>query len=144
MKEVKSLLFFLLSIPTFIFGQVVTDGLILNLDTRDSNSYSGSGNTWNDISGNNYNATIIGGTSYSNNQFTLDGSNNYIKTPAIPSVGVSTQDYSLEVIVTPTSTSGNVINMSNQSDNFGWNMPPLASANSTFYAQSSNPKQSRS
>ena len=99
MKEVKSLLFFLLSIPTFIFGQVVTDGLILNLDTRDSNSYSGSGNTWNDISGNNYNATIIGGTSYSNNQFTLDGSNNYIKTPAIPFVGVSTQDYSLEVIV---------------------------------------------
>ena len=71
MKEVKSLLFFLLSIPTFIFGQVVTDGLILNLDTRSSNSYSGSGNTWNDISGNNYNATIIGGTSYSNNQFTL-------------------------------------------------------------------------
>ena len=59
----------------------------------------------------------------------------FIKTPAIPSVGVSTQDYSLEVIVTPTSTSGNVINMSNQSDNFGWNMPPLASANSTFYAQ---------
>ena len=58
MKKVKSLLFFLLSIPTFIFGQVVTDGLILNLDTRDSNSYSGSGNTWNDISGNNYNATI--------------------------------------------------------------------------------------
>ena len=41
----------------------------------------------------------------------------------------------MEVIVTPTSTSGNVINMSNQLDNYGWNMPPLASANSTFYAQ---------
>ena len=78
MKEVKSLLFFLLSIPTFIFGQVVTDGLILNLDTRDSNSYSGSGNTWNDISGNNYNATIVGGTSFSNNQFTLQAGTYHI------------------------------------------------------------------
>ena len=36
----------------------ITDGLVLHLDTKDSNSYSGSGDTWYDLSGNNYDATI--------------------------------------------------------------------------------------
>ena len=33
-------------------GRIVTDGLVLNLNAADPNSYPGSGTTWIDISGN--------------------------------------------------------------------------------------------
>ena len=43
------------------FGPTFTeDGLIVNLDARNSNSYSGSGNTWSDLSGNGNHFTIQG------------------------------------------------------------------------------------
>ena len=48
---------------------------MLHLDARNTNSYSGSGNTWSDLSGNNYNATISGATFNSNGKyFYFDGS----------------------------------------------------------------------
>jgi hypothetical protein len=40
--------------------KIVTDGLVLCLDAADQNSYSGSGNTWYDLSGNGNNGTISG------------------------------------------------------------------------------------
>ena len=61
----KRILFVLiLSLSNVVFGQqpvtdlgfagtsIITDGLILHLDAGNTDSYSGSGNTWNDISGN--------------------------------------------------------------------------------------------
>ena len=52
----------------FEIASVVKDGLVVRLDATDSNSYSGSGNTWNDISGsgNNFN---VGGATFSNSNF---------------------------------------------------------------------------
>ena len=46
----------------FEVASIVTDGLILHLDASNSNSYSGSGNTWYDISGNNNHGTLNGPT----------------------------------------------------------------------------------
>ena len=46
----------------FEVASIVTDGLILHLDAGDSNSYSGTGNTWYDISGNNNHGTLNGPT----------------------------------------------------------------------------------
>lgn len=43
---------------------LIRNGLSLLLDASDSASYSGSGTAWNDISGNNRNATITGALSY--------------------------------------------------------------------------------
>jgi len=40
--------------------KIVTDGLVLCLDTADKNSYPGSGTTWNDLSGNGKTATMYG------------------------------------------------------------------------------------
>ena len=40
--------------------RIVTDGLTLCLDGAASTSYSGSGSTWYDLSGNAYNGTITG------------------------------------------------------------------------------------
>jgi hypothetical protein len=46
--------------------RIVTDNLVLCLDASDKNSYSGSGPTWYDLSGNNYNATIYNSPNFSN------------------------------------------------------------------------------
>ena len=44
---------------------VVTGGLILNLDAANSSSYTGTGTTWEDISGQNNTATLVGSPTYS-------------------------------------------------------------------------------
>ena len=50
--------------------QIVTSGLVLNLDAADPNSYSGTGTTWYDLSGNNYHFTLNGSYSYTLNNGT--------------------------------------------------------------------------
>lgn len=44
---------------------IVMNGLVLALDAGNIKSYSGSGSTWNDLSGNGYNGSIVGNISYS-------------------------------------------------------------------------------
>ena len=46
---------------------IVRDGLVLNLDAKNSKSYGGSGNTWTDLSGNGYNATKQGNATWNSN-----------------------------------------------------------------------------
>lgn len=52
----------------FVIGKVpsslIDDGLILSLDANNTNSYSGSGTSWNDVSGNNRNGTLLAGVTY--------------------------------------------------------------------------------
>jgi hypothetical protein len=45
--------------------KVVTRGLILSLDASDRNSYSGTGTTWTDLTGNGYNGTLTNGPVFS-------------------------------------------------------------------------------
>ena len=63
---------------------IVPDGLIVYLDPANSRSYSGSGNTWYDISGNSLNASLVNTPSYTvsnRGTFILDGSSNYFTLP---------------------------------------------------------------
>ena len=63
---------------------IVPDGLIVYLDPANSRSYSGSGNTWYDISGNSLNASLVNNPSYTvsnRGTFILDGSSNYFTLP---------------------------------------------------------------
>ena len=63
--------------------RVVTDGLVLALDAADTNSYSGSGTTWSDLSGNGYNGTLTNEPTYSSDNggyFSFDGTNDYVTT----------------------------------------------------------------
>ena len=58
----------ILSLNGIIAGKsenIVTSGLILNLDASNSSSYIGSGTAWNDLSGNGNHATLINGVGYS-------------------------------------------------------------------------------
>ena len=43
---------------TFTGPNIVTDGLVLSLDAASARSYPGSGSTWSDLSGNNFDFTI--------------------------------------------------------------------------------------
>jgi hypothetical protein len=45
---------------------IVNDGLVLYLDAGNKDSYSGTGNIWNDLSGKGYNATLINSPTFSN------------------------------------------------------------------------------
>jgi hypothetical protein len=64
-------------------GGIVTSGLVLNLDAGNPLSYSGSGTTWTDLSGNGYNGTLVNGTAYTsanNGALVFDGVNDYVDT----------------------------------------------------------------
>jgi len=52
---------------------IVRDGLVLCLDAKDPNSYSGSGTTWYDVSGNGYNAVSQASAATTESKFNSDG-----------------------------------------------------------------------
>jgi filamentous hemagglutinin family protein len=67
-------------------GAAVRNGLVLWLDAGNSASYSGTGTTWYDLSGNGYHATIFGSPSYSaaNSLFTFTSNSQYVQIAALP------------------------------------------------------------
>lgn len=63
---------------------IVTNGLVLNLDPSNPNSYSGSGNTIYNLTGLGNTGTLTNGPTFSGlsaGSFTFDGSNDYINIP---------------------------------------------------------------
>lgn len=64
--------------------RIVTDGLVLLLDAGNNKSYSGTGTTWTDLSGNNNNGTLTNGPTYNSSNkgsIVFDGTNDYIRLP---------------------------------------------------------------
>ncbi len=76
----------------------VTDGLVLNLDAGNLNSYDGSGITWSDLSQEGNDGTINGATYDSNGYFTFDGSNDDVTVNSSSPVTPDTGDFSVEII----------------------------------------------
>lgn len=68
---------------------IVTDGLVLNLDASDKLSYSGSGTSWVDRSGNNNNGSLVNAT-FSNNSIQFDGTNDYVSVGNVGTNSVKT------------------------------------------------------
>jgi hypothetical protein len=61
---------------------IVTDGLVLCLDAADEKSYSGSGTTWYDRSGNGNNGNLVNGVGYSEDNLgslSFDGVDDYCR-----------------------------------------------------------------
>jgi|11BtaG_2_1085332.scaffolds.fasta_scaffold06430_4 hypothetical protein len=68
--------------PGFI-SSIVTSGLVLNLDAGDINSYSGSGTTWVDLSGQGNTGTLVNGATYNSadgGYIQFDGTDDYVTT----------------------------------------------------------------
>jgi hypothetical protein len=80
---------------------VVTNGLVLNLDAANNKSYPGSGNTWRDLSGNNNNGTLINGPTFNSTNggsIVFDGVDDYVSFIYTPLVAFLNKDpYTLEV-----------------------------------------------
>ena len=60
---------------------IVTDGLVLCLDGANVKSYTGSGTTWKDISGEGHDGTLTNGPTFSSNyggNIVFDGSNDFV------------------------------------------------------------------
>ena len=60
--------------------RIVTEGLVLALDAANSRSYSGTGTTWSDLSGNGNNGTLTNGPTYNSanaGSIVFDGLNDY-------------------------------------------------------------------
>jgi hypothetical protein len=57
--------------------KTVVGGLLLGIDSKNPQSYPGSGNTFYDISGNGYSGTMLNGMSVSNKRFNFDDTNDY-------------------------------------------------------------------
>ena len=67
--------------------QIVTDGLVLNLDAGDTSSYPGSGTTWYDISGNGLTGALTNGPTYDSaneGSIVFDGVNDYVDVTDTP------------------------------------------------------------
>ena len=58
-------------------NSIVTTNLALHLDAGDTNSYSGTGTTWTDLSTNSNNVTLVNGPTFSQGALTFDGTNDY-------------------------------------------------------------------
>lgn len=59
---------------------IVRDGLVLHLDAANPKSYPGTGTSWNDLSGNGNNGTLVNGAVYSSDNagiMVFDGINDY-------------------------------------------------------------------
>jgi hypothetical protein len=85
---------------------IVTDGLVLNLDAINPNSYPQSGTIWYDTSGRNNNGTLINGTSWTPNgaqtSFSFDGVDDYVNLGTV-SFGI-TRDFTMSFWMNMTQT----------------------------------------
>jgi uncharacterized repeat protein (TIGR02543 family) len=77
-----------LSSNSAIVTSPVLDSLRLNLDAGDLASYSGSGNTWTDLSGNSRNGTLISSPSFTSANggiLSFNGTSQYVTAPSVRS-----------------------------------------------------------
>jgi hypothetical protein len=80
---------------------IVTNGLVLNLDASNPLSYPGSGTTWTDLSGNGNNGTLLNGVGYNSNNggsLVFDGVNDYVSCGNPSSLNFGTGNFTLSFV----------------------------------------------
>lgn len=82
---------------------IVTDGLVLHLDASNKKSYSGSGTTWTDRSGNSNNGTLVNGPTFDSangGSLSFDQTNDYVNTYKNGSeLNLSEDSFSIEIAI---------------------------------------------
>ena len=96
-------------------GKIITDGLILNLNAADQNSYVSGSTTWIDLSGNGNNGTLTNGPTFSTangGAITLDGTDDTVTTnfpvTSLPALSNFSIDCWMKIPSYPTAASPNV------------------------------------
>jgi hypothetical protein len=89
---------------------IVTSGLVLELDAANVKSYPGSGTVWNDLSGNNYSGSLVGSPTFNSangGSIVFDGTDDYVSTPTTGSVySFPNTTFTVSTWVKTTSTPG--------------------------------------
>ena len=87
--------------------RIITDGLVLCLDTGNTKSYPGSGTTWTDLSGQGNDGTLTNGVGYNSSNggsLSFDGTDDFVSISS--GIPTRTNTFSNEIWVYPTSLSG--------------------------------------
>ena len=121
----------------FVEPSIVTNGLVLHLDAGNTNSYSGSGNTWNDISGNSNHFNINNVATHNNGGYflfnsTLVGGTGMIGPPS-NSFGLSQTNHTIELVMMATAARGSIINFRGDSHDYAINVHVPWSNNNIYY-----------
>ena len=88
--------------------KIVTNGLVLALDAANNKSYSGSGVTWNDLSGNNNTGTLTNGPTFSGangGYIVLDGTNDYVINSSPTNIPVGSSSRTVQLWIYPKNNS---------------------------------------
>jgi hypothetical protein len=88
---------------------IVKDGLVLYLDAANVKSYTGSGTTWGDLSGNGNNGTLVNGPTFNSSNsgsIDFDGSNDWCQ---VSSLSLSTTSYTKIAWFNPDTSTNNII-----------------------------------
>jgi len=102
-------------------SKVNRDSLVCYLDAADLNSYSGSGTTWYDLSGNGYNATLVNGVTFNSSVaggvLVTNGTNQYI---TVPSGNLSSTNYTVIGAAKYVTASGRIFSAESNNWLLGW------------------------
>ena len=88
------------------YEDIVTDGLVFNLDAGFTGSYPKTGTTWYDLSGQVNNGTLVNGVGFDSGNgggLVFDGVNDYVQSPSSNSLQFGVGDFSTVCWVYPTS-----------------------------------------
>ena len=100
--------------------KIVTNGLVLALDAANNKSYSGSGTTWYDLSGNDNTGTLTNGPTFNSTNggsIVLDGTNDYINTSNSSSLQIN--QGTISAYIKTTDVSGNYHGILVKQSNYG-------------------------
>ena len=117
-----------------IWTRLTTANLFVNLDASKTASYPGTGTTWTDLQGND-NGTLVNGPTFNaanGGSIVTDGVNDFIRVGRVTGTGTSTQSMTYELWVNPADNDGNIMSMSQNNPQDGWNMPPIAASGGRF------------
>ena len=79
---------------------IITNGLVLNLDAGDRKSYPGSGTLWTDRSGNSINGTLVNGPTFSSGNagsIVFNGVNHWATLPSTPKFAFGTAPFTVNI-----------------------------------------------
>lgn len=91
-----------------VVKQIATDGLVFHVDAANKNSYSGSGSSWNDLSGNNNHGTLYSSPTFATNDalgnLSFNGSNQYMQANVSSTLLDGDPNFTVEMFVKRTAT----------------------------------------